>query len=151
KLVREAPLGAAFVLLATFPLFGGSFYVDLAESIMILAIFAMSLELLVGRTGLVSFGHAAFFGVAAYTTVLLSPKASPASIFWLLPAATAAAALFAAMVGALSLRTRGVYFIMATLAFAQMAYAVFHDTRLGGGSDGIYLSAKPSVDVGGIA
>ena len=68
-------------LLAAFPWFGGKFYVDLAATIMILAIFALSLELLVGRTGLVSFGHAAFFGVAAYATALLSPKAEAASVF----------------------------------------------------------------------
>jgi branched-chain amino acid transport system permease protein len=61
----------------------------------------------------------------------------------------AAAALYAAFVGALSLRTRGIYFIMVTLAFAQMAYYVFHDTRIGGGSDGIYLYVKPSLTVAG--
>jgi branched-chain amino acid transport system permease protein len=117
---------------------------------MILAVFALSLELLVGTTGLVSFGHAAFFGVAAYAATLLSPKADAASLWWLLPAAVLAAALFAAAVGALSLRTRGIYFIMVTLAFAQMAYYVFHDTKLGGGSDGIYLNVKPVLQVGSV-
>ena len=110
---------------------------------MILAIFALSLELLVGRTGLVSFGHAAFFGIAAYATALLSPQAGAAVARWLLPAVLAIAALAALAVGALSLRTRGIYFIMVTLAFAQMAYYVFHDTKFGGGSDGIYLYVKP--------
>ena len=65
------------------------------------------------------------------------------SLLWLLPACVAAAALYALVVGALSLRTKGVYFIMVTLAFAQMAYFVVHDTPLGGGTDGIYLYIKP--------
>jgi branched-chain amino acid transport system permease protein len=148
SLRRIWPELAVVVLLAAFPWFGGKFYVDLAATIMILAIFALSLELLVGRTGLVSFGHAAFFGVAAYATALLSPKAEGASLLWLLPASMGAAALYAAAVGALSLRTRGIYFIMVTLAFAQMAYYVFHDTSIGGGSDGIYLYVKPVLALG---
>jgi branched-chain amino acid transport system permease protein len=142
-------LVAAALALAAFPLVGGTFHVDLVATIMVLAIFALSLELLVGRTGLVSFGHAAFFGVAAYATVLLSPRNEAASLWWLLPAAAGCAALYAALVGALSLRTRGIYFIMVTLAFAQMAYYVFHDTKLGGGSDGIYLYVKPSIAIAG--
>src|SRR5439155_20706600 len=84
-------------------------------------------------------GQAAFFGIGAYAVVLLTPKAAAASIAWLLPASAGAAALYALVVGALSIRTRGVYFIMVTLAFAQMAYYVAHDTPPGGGSAGIYL------------
>ena len=146
---RAGPEIAVTLLLAAFPWFGGKFYVDLATTIMILAVFALSLEVLVGATGLVSFGHAAFFGVAAYAATLLSPKAAAASVLWLLPASVLAAAAFAAVVGALSLRTRGIYFIMVTLAFAQMAYYLFHDTKLGGGSDGIYLYVKPVLAIGG--
>jgi branched-chain amino acid transport system permease protein len=115
---------------------------------MILGIFALSLELLVGLTGLVSFGHAAFFGIAAYATALLSPQAAAASIAWLLPAVLAIATLAALAVGALSLRTRGIYFIMVTLAFAQMAYFVFHDMKFAGGSDGRYLYVKPVLAMG---
>jgi branched-chain amino acid transport system permease protein len=63
----------------------------------------------------------------------------------LLPLAMGAAALYALFVGALSLRTRGVYFIMVTLAFAQMAFFVFHDTQVGGGSDGIYMYVRPAL------
>jgi branched-chain amino acid transport system permease protein len=116
--------------------------------VMILSVFALSLELLVGQTGLVSFGHAAFFGIGAYVAALLSPQSGPASFWILLPAALAASGLYALAVGALSLRTRGIYFIMVTLAFAQMAYYVFHDTRLGGGSDGIYLYFRPEIAIG---
>ena len=116
---------------------------DLVVKILIFAVFALSLELLVGMTGLVSLGHAAFFGLGAYVTVLLSPEADPGNVALLAGAAMAVAALYALFVGALSLRTKGVYFIMVTLAFAQMAYFVFHDTQLGGGSDGIYLNVRP--------
>jgi len=116
----------------------------------ILSIFALSLELLVGRTGLVSFGHAAFFGIAAYATALLSPAASAASLAWLVPAVLLITALAAAAIGALCLRTRGVYFIMVTLAFAQMTYFVFHDMKFAGGSDGRYLYVKPVLAIGGV-
>ena len=134
---------AAFGVLAAYPLFAGKFGIDLVNKIMVFAVFALSLELLVGGTGLVCFGQAAFFGIGAYATVLLSAQADAPSVGWLLPAATGAAALYALGVGALSLRTKGAYFIMVTLAFAQMAYYVVHDTPLGGGTDGIYLTAKP--------
>jgi len=135
----------AFAALALWPLVTGKFGVDLVTKIMVFAILALSLELLVGSTGLVCFGQAAFFGIGAYATVLLSPQDGPASLAWLLPACVLAAAAYALAVGALSLRTRGVYFIMVTLAFSQMAYYVVHDTPLGGGTDGIYLNAKPAL------
>ena len=140
---KSAFVIVAFGLLALYPLVAGKFGIDLVTKIMIFAVFALSLELLVGGTGLVCFGHAAFFGIGAYAAVLLSPQDGAASLLWLLPAASGAAALYALAVGALSLRTRGVYFIMVTLAFAQMAYYVVHDTPLGGGTDGIYLNTKP--------
>jgi len=147
--LRVAPLAGALLLLAAFPLVGGAFYVDLVLTTMILAIFALSLELLVGRTGLVSFGHAAFFGIAAYATVVLTSTASPASLAWLLPAAVSVSAIAALAIGSLSLRTRGIYFIMVTLAFAQMTYFVFHDMKFAGGSDGRYLDAKPVLGLDG--
>ena len=145
---RAWPVAVALLLLAAFPFFGSGFYVEMAQKVMILAIFALSLELLVGQTGLVSLGHAAFFGVSAYAAALLSPKDGPALIWWLWPTALLAAGAYALVVGALSLRTKGVYFIMITLAFAQMAYFVFHDTDVGGGSDGIYLNFRPAVRLG---
>jgi branched-chain amino acid transport system permease protein len=134
-----------FAALAAYAFIGGKFGIDLVTKIMILAVFALSLELLVGGAGLVCFGHAAFFGIGAYAAVKLSPEADAASALWLLPACVLLAAIYALAVGALSLRTKGVYFIMVTLAFAQMAYYVVHDTPLGGGTDGIYLNVKPSV------
>ncbi len=136
-------VAACFLALAALPLLAGSYGVDLVTKIMVYAIFALSLELLVGATGLVCFGQAGFFGIGAYAAVLLSSQGEAAGLAWLLPASVAAAALYALAVGALSLRTKGVYFIMVTLAFAQMAYYVVHDTPLGGGTDGIYLYVKP--------
>jgi branched-chain amino acid transport system permease protein len=140
---------AAFVLLAVYPFVAGQFGVDLVAKIMIYAIFALSLELLVGTTGLVCFGHAALFGIGAYAAVLLSPESDAGALWLLLPASVAAAAVYALFMGALSLRTKGVYFIMVTLAFAQMAYYVIHDTKVGGGTDGIYLNIKPVLAIGG--
>ena len=146
---RSLPLLVLLAFAAGFPWFGEKYYVDLVMKIMILSVFALSLELLVGQTGLVSFGHAAFFGIGAYAAALLSPQSGPASFWVLLPAALMASGLYALAVGALSLRTRGIYFIMVTLAFAQMAYYVFHDTKVGGGSDGIYLYFRPQIAIGG--
>ena len=139
----------ALVLFPVIPLSGAAFYVDLLTKVMIMAVFALSLDLLVGYTGLVSFGHAAFFGIAAYTVALLSPKYEAASLWLTLPAAVLIAAFAAFVIGIFVLRTRGIYFIMVTLAFAQMIYFLFHDTKLGGGSDGIYLNFKPEVKIGG--
>ena len=134
---------AAFAALAAFPLVSGSYGLDLVNKIMIYAVLALSLELLVGSTGLVCFGQAAFFGIGAYATVLVMGLDWGDSLLWILPVSVALAGLYALAVGALSLRTKGVYFIMVTLAFAQMAYYVVHDTPLGGGTDGIYLYGKP--------
>jgi len=139
-------LGVA--VLAIYPFVGGAYGADLVAKIMIYAIFALSLELLVGTTGLVCFGQSAFFGIGAYAAVLLASQEVPSSLLWLLPASVLIAAAYALVMGALSLRTKGVYFIMVTLAFAQMAYYVIHDTPLGGGTDGIYLYILPEIAVG---
>jgi branched-chain amino acid transport system permease protein len=135
-------------LLALFPLVDTSFYLQLLTKVLIMAIFAMSLDLLVGYTGLVSFGHAAYFGLAGYALALMAPKYETVSLWWSLPASIGVCALFALVTGMLVLRTRGIYFIMVTLAFAQMLFFVFHDTKLGGGSDGVYIYAKPTMQIG---
>lgn len=135
-------------LLALFPMVESNFYMQLLTKVLIMAIFAMSLDLLVGYTGLVSFGHAAYFGLAGYALALLGPKYEAASLWWTLPAAIGICVVFALITGLVVLRTRGIYFIMVTLAFAQMLFFVFHDTKLGGGSDGIYIYAKPTMNLG---
>ncbi|MBF5003786.1 branched-chain amino acid ABC transporter permease [Diaphorobacter sp. NR2-3-3-1] len=137
------PMVVAVILAALAPVWS-SYLSDLVVKIMILAIFALSLQLLVGGTGLVSLGHAAFFGIGAYATVLASSPEG-GNFLVLLLAAMAASGLSALFIGAFSLRTKGVYFIMVTLAFAQLAYFVFHDTSVGGGSDGIYLMVRPAI------
>src|SRR5438876_6182078 len=114
----------AVVLLALVPLIGSAFYTELVTKVMILAIFAMSLDLLVGYTGLVSFGHAAFFGIGAYAYALLAPKYDPANLWLTLSAAMLIAGLAALAVGVFVVRVKGIYFIMVTLAFAQMFYFV---------------------------
>ena len=140
----------ALLMLILLPALAGKFYIELVAKIMIMAVFAMSLDLLVGVTGLVSLGHAAFFGLASYVVTLAAPDKYTATSLWTsLPLAVGASAVLAFAIGALALRTRGVYFIMVTLAFSQMVYFVFHDTKLGGGSDGTYLYAKPTAMLGG--
>jgi branched-chain amino acid transport system permease protein len=146
---KEIAVLAALALLALFPFAGAAFYMELVSKVMILAIFALSLDLLVGYTGLVSFGHAAYFGVGAYTLGLLAPKYEAANLWLTLPAAIVLAGLAALAVGALVVRVKGIYFIMVTLAFAQMFYFVFHDTKFGRGSDGISMNFKPVAAIGG--
>jgi len=141
------PVIAALVLLVL-PGVLSPYAQGLVAKIMVYAVFALSLELLVGTTGLVSLGHAAFLGIGAYVTVLAAPESGGNALLWLMPLAMVAAALYAVAVGLLSLRTQGVYFIMVTLAFAQMAYFVFHDTKLAGGSDGLYLYVRPVLGLG---
>ena len=142
-------LAVGAIGVALVPFTGATFYIQLVTKIMILAIFAMSLDLLVGCAGLVSLGHATFFGVAGYMLALLSPKYQAASIWLTLPAVLTISAALALLIGVLVLRTSGVYFIMVTLAFGQMLYYLFHDTKLGGGSDGIYLYFKPELRIAG--
>src|SRR5438874_5566043 len=145
---KQIALAAALVALALFPLAGATFYTELVTKVMILAIFALSLDLLVGYTGLVSFGHAAFFGVGAYTLGLLAPKYDAANLWLTLPAAVVIAGICALVVGAFVVRVKGIYFIMVTLAFAQMFYFVLHDTKFGRGSDGISMNFKPVAAIG---
>jgi branched-chain amino acid transport system permease protein len=147
---KRFALSVALASLALFPLAGAGFYTELVTKVMILAIFALSLDLLVGYTGLVSFGHAAFFGIGAYTLGLMAPKYEAANLWLTLPAAMLAAGAAALAVGVFVVRVKGIYFIMVTLAFAQMFYFVFHDTEFGRGSDGISMNFKPVAAIGGV-
>ncbi|MDO8877936.1 MAG: branched-chain amino acid ABC transporter ATP-binding protein/permease [Pseudolabrys sp.] len=143
-------LAVATIALAAVPFVGDRFHVQLITQIMVLATFAMSLDLLVGFTGLVSFGHAAFYGLGGYSLAILTRDASLVSMWATLPLAIIACGVAAAAIGCLSIRTSGVYFIMITLAFAQMAYYFFNDARGFGGSDGLYINAKPQLSVAGV-
>lgn len=133
----------AAIVLASYPLWGETFYVRLVTKIMVLAIFAMSLDLLVGYTGLVSLSHAAFFGIGGYVVGAMVNKAGIVNGFAILPVSVAASAAVAAVIGWLAIRTSGIYFIMITLALGQMVYYFFHDLRFWGGADGININERP--------
>jgi len=132
------------------PFVSPTYYVQFITKILILGILAMALNLVVGFGGLVSMCHGAFFGIAGYTLALMTPKYEPALLWLTLPAAIAFAAAAALVIGALSLRTRGVYFIMVTLAFGEMLFYLFHDTKFAGGSDGAFINLKPEAMIAGI-
>jgi branched-chain amino acid transport system permease protein len=138
---------ACLAALAVLPLFAEKFYIQLFTKILIMGIFAMSLDLLIGYTGLVSFGHAAYFGAAGYVLALVSPQYQAANLFTTLPLAIVVSALLALVIGALVLRTSGIYFIMVTLAFSQMLFYLFHDTKIAGGADGIYVYVRPAAEI----
>ena len=129
---------------------GHEFYIGVARRILIFALAAASLNLILGFGGMVSLGHAAFFGLGAYTVaVLMVEGVTSALVAW--PLAMAVSALAALAIGAVSLRTRGVYFIMITLAFAQMVYYVAIGLKTYGGEDGLSLLGKsivPGLDLG---
>ncbi|MBR1219573.1 branched-chain amino acid ABC transporter permease [Bradyrhizobium sp. U87765 SZCCT0131] len=111
---------------------------------MILALAAMSLDLLIGCGAMISFGHAAFLGIGAYAVGILSSHGID-DAFVQLAAAFAVAGLFALVTGAISLRTRGVYFIMITLAFGQMLYFLATSLAAYGGDDGMSLPSRSRI------
>jgi branched-chain amino acid transport system permease protein len=146
--LRPWPTLGAVAVLAVLPILmaavGQPFYVVFATRVLIYALIATSLNLLIGYGGMVSLGHAAFVGTGAYTVAMLMPMGIVSA--WLLwPASLLAGALLAFLIGAVSLRTRGVYFIMITLAFAQMAYYLVLSLRVLGSDDGLTLASRPSL------
>jgi len=141
----QVALGLGVAALVAFPFVGSDFYTQMVTRMMILAIFAMSLDLLQGVTGLVSLGHAAYFGLAGYALAFLVPQSEAASLWWTLPACVAAAGLAALVIGFFVVRTHGIYFIMVTMAFAQMVFYLFFDNKALGGSDGLYINFKPDA------
>lgn len=135
--------------LAALPFFAGPYPVKLVTRIVIIAIFVLSLDLLIGVAGLVSFGHAAFLGCGAYAVYFVSPEAEAANVVVALGAGVAAGGATALVVGAFATLTRGFYFIMVTLAAGQMLFALFHDTDIAKGSDGAYINVKPDLTMFG--
>ncbi len=134
---------AMLLLPATLAAVDQTFYIGFATRLLIFALAATSLNLVLGFGGMVSLGHAAFFGAGAYVTAICE-QAGIGEALIAFPLAMLAAGTFALMVGAVSLRTRGVYFIMITLAFAQMAYYLFISARAWGGDDGLSLTRRMS-------
>jgi len=136
---------ALFVAALFVPFLGSSYAIKFATRVFVLAIFVISLDFLIGVTGLVSFGHAMFFGLGAYALYFVSPNAEAANALIAYPAAMLLAGTAAAIIGAFCVLTRGFYFIMVTLAFGQMLFSLFHDTKIAAGSDGAYINVKPEI------
>ncbi len=148
---RNAVAALVVIGLLLLPLYtsmsGNLFVLTLFTRIVIFALAAASLNLVMGYGGMMSFGHAAYLGIGGYAVGMLAAEGIGSGfIQW--PVALAASALFALVIGALSLRTRGVYFIMITLAFAQMAYYVASGLARYGGDDGLTINKRS--DFGGL-
>ncbi len=145
---RLAGLGAAGLALLALPHVLPAYYLNLSTQVLFYAIFAMSLDLLVGYTGLTSLGHASFFGVAAYAIALLSGRgitglAVPAAV------ALAAAALFAAAFGLLAIRGSALGFLMITLALGQVLWGLaFRWAAVTGGDNGLAGITRPTLPFG---
>jgi branched-chain amino acid transport system permease protein len=143
---RVGPLIAVTVLFLLLPPLVPPYMRTLMTQILIYGIFALSLNLLFGYTGLFSLGHAAFFGVAAYTTALLTTRLGVTSFWLLLPAGVLAAALTAAILGVVALRVSGVYFLFVTMALGELLVAVANGwVTQTGGSNGIFGIPYPSL------
>jgi len=145
---RNMIVAALLAVLASLPLYslvtGDTFVLTLFTRVLILAIGAVSLNLIMGYGGMVSFGHAAYLGIGGYAVGILAKEGIGSGLVqW--PVAIAASALYALAVGALSLRTRGVYFIMITLAFAQMIYYVAIGLDRYGGDDGLTIYKRSEL------
>jgi branched-chain amino acid transport system permease protein len=155
-LTRPNPSVIVFLLillagLVALPFVAGTYPVKLMTRIIILATFVLSLDLLIGITGLVSFGHAAFFGCGAYAVYFVSPESEAANVFVALGAGLVLGGTAAFVVGAFATLTRGFYFIMVTLAAGQMMFSLFHDTDIAKGSDGAYINIKPELTFHGMS
>ena len=142
RAVVAVALLLALVLLPVYvEVTGSRFLLTLFTRIVILALAAVSLNLILGYGGMMSFGHAAYLGIGGYAVGILAYEGIVSGfVQW--PVALLASAFFALVIGALSLRTRGVYFIMITLAFAQMAYYIVAGLARYGGDDGLTIQKR---------
>jgi branched-chain amino acid transport system permease protein len=148
--VRNIATAALFAALLLLPLYvqltGDRFMLTLFTRIVIMALAAVSLNLILGFGGMMSFGHAAYLGIGGYAVGMLAHEGIVSGfVQW--PVALAASALYALVIGALSLRTRGVYFIMITLAFAQMAYYIVSGIARYGGDDGLTIYKRSQFGI----
>lgn len=145
---RAGGIAAAvsLLILAGLPLFGSTYLVGVSTEIMILAIFALSLGFLMGYPKLISLGHAAFFGGGAYAAGLVATRLEVANVLATVSAAVVFAALLAVVIGVLSLRNTGIYFLMITLALAQMVFIAAQQwDSVTGGTDGLYGVPYPDL------
>ena len=154
---RSKPLTILLFLVAIiFPFIARSYYLSLAIEVLAFAIFAMSLDLLLGYTGLPSFGHAAFFGLGAYVVAYITSTNELAlgltsNLLILVPVVMGVTAVVALLIGFFALRTSGIYFLMVTLAFAQMLFSIaIRWSSVTGGSDGLPSVQRPSIGFGSL-
>lgn len=151
---RKWFLVALGVLALAYPFIVRSYFLGLAIEVLIFAIFAMSLDLLLGYTGLPSFGHAAFYGFGAYLLAYTASRSELAlnfssNLLITVPLVMLGTALLALVIGFFALRTTGIYFLMVTLAFAQMLFSIAIGwSTVTGGSDGLAGVPRPAVGVG---
>lgn len=151
---RRVLIGIVLLVALIFPLVARTYFVSLAIEVLIFAMFAMSLDLLLGYTGLLSFGHAAFFGLGAYILAYVSSRSERAldltsNLLITMPLVVIGVALAAVVIGFFALRTRGIYFLMVTLAFSQMLFSIAISwSRVTGGSDGLAGVPAPSIGIG---
>jgi branched-chain amino acid transport system permease protein len=147
---KFAPYIGVVLVLAIIPPFLPTYYLSMLTKIVIFAIFAISLDLVLGYTGLISLGHATFLGVSGYTIGILMIRLGIDSFWILIPLALIVSAIVAAFVGYIALRVSGVYFLLITLAFAQLFYVVAVKWRaITGGSDGLVGINYPSLGIVG--
>jgi branched-chain amino acid transport system permease protein len=146
--LQSIGLLAVFGVLALFPIATSlgvdPFYLVIATRIMIFGIAALSLDFILGYGAMVSFGHAAFLGIGAYAVGIASTHGANDPLLQI-PIAVATGAVFALITGVISLRTKGVYFIMITLAFGQMIYFLMVSLSAYGGDDGLTLQARSTI------
>jgi len=148
KHITWVGLGLGALLLLVLPGLLGNYHLDVVTVVLIWAIGAMSLNLVLGYTGLASLGQAAFFGSAAYVVALLSVKAGVTLLWIVLPLSVGVAALLGVVFAVLSLRAQGAYFLLLTMALAQLVWALVWRWRsLTGGDDGLPGIARPSLGI----
>jgi branched-chain amino acid transport system permease protein len=151
RLARGAAIGAAAVALVTFPYWSADwessrFATTVLRDVLVFAIFALSLDLLVGYAGMPSLGHAAFFGAGAYAAGIAGQRLETEQLLVTLGAAALVAALLALVIGVLVVRSEGIFFLILTLAFAQIVFAIaFQWTALTGGSNGLAGVSRPAI------
>jgi branched-chain amino acid transport system permease protein len=147
---RLIPYLAVVIFLLAVPPFISTYYVSMLTKVLIFAIFAISLDLVLGYTGLTSFGHAAFLGIGGYTVGILAIRMN-IDLFWILvPAAIAAAVVAAAIIGFISLRVSGIYFLLVTMAFGQLLSVIATKwSSLTGGTDGLVGIMRPNLGIPG--
>ncbi|MCW8173569.1 branched-chain amino acid ABC transporter permease [Natrialba swarupiae] len=125
-----------------------AYYVSLMQELMIWALLALSLDLVMGYTGLISLGHALFYGLGAYTSMLIFIHVTP-SIFVALAATILLCTLVAIVVGHLSIKVTGPYFILITLGFAELFYEGVYKFDFTGGSNGLFGAEREFGLAGG--